>query len=153
MTATGSRPKRFVKLNICPRFVISSLTFTIVDFSEVHIEETPALNASPDSSPVPAEPCILTADDLGRFVGRRSGYSQAVIDGLKLKKTCKPSEVERGYTDATYNERIDENVADYRRRLLHMGPNIYRKKLSFDLTSSTDLYRLIVKPFVFSKPL
>ena len=111
-----------------PRFVISRLTFTIDNFSEVRVEETPAVNASPDSSPVPAEPCILTADDLGRFVGRTSGYSQAVIDDLKLTKTCKPSEVERGYTDATYNERIDANVADYRRRLLRMGPDIYRKK-------------------------
>ena len=104
------------------------LTFTFVHFSEVRSEEPSAATVSPDSAFVPDEPCILTADDLGRFVGRKSGYSQAVIDDLKLTKTCKPSEVERGYTDATYNERIDANVANYRRRLLHMGPDIYRRK-------------------------
>ena len=49
------------------------------------------------------------------------GSSQAVVDGLNLKKTCKPSEVARGYTDATYNERIDENVADYRSKAFAYG--------------------------------
>ena len=104
------------------------LTFIFVHFREVRSEETDEATVSPDSAVIPGEPCILTNDDLGRFVGHKSGYSQAVIDNLKLTKTCKPSEVERGYTDATYNERIDANVANYRRRLLQMGPNIYRRK-------------------------
>ena len=104
------------------------LTLIFVHFREVRSEETAEATVSPDSAVVPGEPCILTNDDLGRFVGQQSGYSQAVIDNLKLTKTCKPSEVERGYTDATYNERIDRNVDNYRSRLLQMGPNIYRRK-------------------------
>ena len=85
--------------------------------------ETPPIDTSHSmtSPKTPDPPCILTSEDMSRFLGVRVNYStEQEREFAKIfSSTCKPSEVARGYTDKTHLERTDARVEAYRKRILH----------------------------------
>ena len=84
--------------------------------------EEPPTGTPPQSPSTPTTvdpPCILTSEDMSRFLGMRVHYTREQERELakNFSSTCKPSEVARGYTDKTNLERVNARVAAFRKRI------------------------------------